>query len=899
MVKSMNRAVLGILILLASIVGVITATPVLADGTTSITITKYDSDGVTVLGQTTIDYTTMESMPVQGDGVTHYMLQGPTFDLNNLWDPSETVNIKDYGACKGTDLKDLCNLVGGMSPGDTVKISAIDGWNYTFDYPNVYTPQPRQGKMVICWWNDGQYVPTWVDGLRLFFFAQTKNSLGQYVFGNQDEHDCFPSNRWYYFDNQYPTTTGLSGYTLSQINIYKAANVTVLSPNGGETAYVGEPLNITWNPSTVTSNVNIYISRNSGTSWTAITPSGGVPASDSSYSWTVTGPASTQARVKIARADAPAIFDTSDADFNISAGTITVYSPNGGEIAYVGESLYINWTSDHVAGNVNIYISRNSGTSWTAITPSGGVDNTGTYSWTVTGPASGTARIKVASVTTTTVFGASANDFNISAGTITVYSPNGGEIAYIGESLYINWTSDHVPSDAMVNIYVSRNSGKSWLAITPRGGVPNSGTYSWTVTGLPSATARIKVASVTTTTVFGASANDFNISAGTITVYSPNGGEIAYIGESLYINWTSDHVPSDAMVNIYVSRNSGKSWLAITPRGGVPNSGTYSWTVTGLPSATARIKVASVTTTTVFGASANDFNISAGTITVYSPNGGEIAYIGEPLYINWISDHVPSNVNIYISRNDGRSWIAITPRGGVPNSGTYSWTPTIPTTILAKVKIARVDISTVFGASANDFNISAGTITVYSPNGGEIAYIGEPLYINWSSDHVPSNVNIYISRNDGRSWIAITPRGGIPNSGTYSWTATTPTSTQAKVKIARADITTVFDASDTDFTISGGNITVTYPNGGETASVGQLLYITWISDHLAGNVNIYISRNSGRSWLAITPRGGVPALDGTYSWTVTGPATGTARIKVASVTTTTVFGTSGADFTIQ
>ena len=53
------------------------------------------------------------SCPIQGDGVTDYYAQGPTFDPTNLLDPNETVNLKDKGALKGTDLADLCTLVGG------------------------------------------------------------------------------------------------------------------------------------------------------------------------------------------------------------------------------------------------------------------------------------------------------------------------------------------------------------------------------------------------------------------------------------------------------------------------------------------------------------------------------------------------------------------------------------------------------------------------------------------------------------------------------------------------------------------------------------------------------------------------------------------------------------------
>ena len=210
-----------IAVILASGVALIPANIVQAAATTSITITKYAADGTTVIQQTIIYYTTMKTtLPVQGDGVTHYFHQGPTFDDNNLWDPSETVNLKDQGAVKGTDLKDLCNLVGGMASGDSVQIKAVDNFSKTLDYANIYAPPARQGKVCVCWYNtDYGEVPTWVDGMELIFMAQTTNAAGQYVFGNQDMHDCLPENRWYLYSGQYPSTNGYTVKYINQINI--------------------------------------------------------------------------------------------------------------------------------------------------------------------------------------------------------------------------------------------------------------------------------------------------------------------------------------------------------------------------------------------------------------------------------------------------------------------------------------------------------------------------------------------------------------------------------------------------------------------------------------------------------------------------------------------------------
>jgi len=107
----------------------------------------------TALDETTVTYQWLEqNLPVYGDGITHYHHQGPVFE-GDKWDKNETLNFKDRGAVKGTNIKDLCDLVGGMSPDDEVMVHAPDGYHVVFGYTNVYVPQPRQGPIVLCWYN--------------------------------------------------------------------------------------------------------------------------------------------------------------------------------------------------------------------------------------------------------------------------------------------------------------------------------------------------------------------------------------------------------------------------------------------------------------------------------------------------------------------------------------------------------------------------------------------------------------------------------------------------------------------------------------------------------------------------------------------------------------------------
>jgi len=202
--------------------------------TTAVHVIKYAADETTVLNETTVTYQWMEAnLPVQGDGKTHYYHQGPVFvdDKIGQWDANETTNFKDHGAVKGTDVKDLCNLVGGMQSGDEVMIKAPDGYHVEFGYENVYDPQPRQGPIVVTWYNGEEnpvgerqgvgYPPEFFTGMRLVFFADTSvNSEGKHVFGNNDMRVVMPADQIHLFDELYPSTNGYTVKWVDEVRVY-------------------------------------------------------------------------------------------------------------------------------------------------------------------------------------------------------------------------------------------------------------------------------------------------------------------------------------------------------------------------------------------------------------------------------------------------------------------------------------------------------------------------------------------------------------------------------------------------------------------------------------------------------------------------------------------------------
>lgn len=242
-----------LLVVLAGMVCVTAAAP-----TTSVRITKLGTDGITVLNETTIDIQWMEShLPVQGDGTTHYYHQGPVFvgDKEGQWDPNETTNFKDRGAVRGTAIRDLCELVGGMAPEDAVVISAVDGYRVDFPYKTIYKPEARQGPVVLCWYNGEEtsvgerqgvgYPPAYYAGMRLVFFADTSiNQNGEHVFGNNDMRAVMPAEKIYLFDDLYPSTSGYTVKWVNEIIIYSGGiggNTTLPSKSAGTVPVPAKP----------------------------------------------------------------------------------------------------------------------------------------------------------------------------------------------------------------------------------------------------------------------------------------------------------------------------------------------------------------------------------------------------------------------------------------------------------------------------------------------------------------------------------------------------------------------------------------------------------------------------------------------------------------------------------
>lgn len=254
-------------------------------------------------------------------------------------------------------------------------------------------------------------------------------------------------------------------------------DITITSPNGGETWNAGTLQEITWTANGGINNVIIEYSQDYGTTWKTVVQT---TPNDGSFNWTVPGIASDECLVRITSNDAytdPIPTDVSDAVFSIvptSSPAITVIAPNGGEQLLVGSLFNITWDAVKSREDVKIEYSVNGGQDWTVITDA--ADNNGNYEWIIPDTPSETCLVRI-SETDGQPVDISDAVFSIVQpvpGEITVIAPNGGESWTVGSLQEINWTAGGINK---VTIECSTDYGATWQVIVQT--TANDGSFDW------------------------------------------------------------------------------------------------------------------------------------------------------------------------------------------------------------------------------------------------------------------------------------------------------------------------------------------------------------------------------------------------------------------------------------
>jgi len=193
----------------------------------TITIEKYGEDG-SIIASETVEWFDIIANPAKfpvigGDNGTQHTFQGLVFEEDGEkigegvgWDLEEKYLIGNYkidNVVKGTAVRDLTDLVGGMGPNDEIKfVCTLDGWTNTLDYSSIYEPHPRLGTVFLAWYADGKVIPEYSQGPRLFFTSDDNK------FSHADMYESINPLYWHYNSGR-ASAPGLSAQMVDLIKI--------------------------------------------------------------------------------------------------------------------------------------------------------------------------------------------------------------------------------------------------------------------------------------------------------------------------------------------------------------------------------------------------------------------------------------------------------------------------------------------------------------------------------------------------------------------------------------------------------------------------------------------------------------------------------------------------------
>jgi len=463
---------------------------------------------------------------------------------------------------------------------------------------------------------------------------------------------------------------------------------------------------------------------------------------------------------------------------------------------------------------------------------------------------------------------------------ITVVTPNGGEVRERGVQTSIQWTSVSFTAPHTVRIELLdtvANTTTLLAAAAPE--TAGAGTFPWTPdNGLTLGKRyKIRVTSNENNTFFDESNDTFSVQAGSIEVVSPNGGEIVIEGEILPIQWNAlDFAapPTTPAVRIELSRDGGGTWEVLFAN--APNTGTAQWVATADPNTgegttDALIRVTATNSGLTFqDDSDGPFEIRLPSkINCTQPFGGTFTP-GQVLTIAWTRQGFVGGVKVELSRNAGATWETLFP--DVDGVNFAQWTVTGPATKLGRVRVSSITEPDVSALSLGVFEVVLQSITVTGPAAGAKALTGINTNITWNSAGLGGGelVNVELSVDGGGVFKEVLA-AGTPNDGHLAAILGTPTP-NALVRVTSVSNPSVFGLSSS-FSISEPTLFLVSPNGGNAWKVGTQEIVQWSGTVVGhGQVTLEVSRNGGATWGPLGNATGVTPNDGAQSVGVNGPA---------------------------
>ncbi len=272
----------------------------------------------------------------------------------------------------------------------------------------------------------------------------------------------------------------------------------------------------------------------------------------------------------------------------LKAQTLTVQSPNGGEVWIYGGTEIASWTGNNLSGIVSVEFSYDGGTNWWY------------FGEVPTGPNGGSATIGVPNTSTTNavlrftdVINPAATDvsdapFTVLIPSITIWEPSAGSYVFTNTLAQVYWTLN-VTGINLLNAEISTDNGQTFTLVGQNINAQLGFTY-LVLSDTPSDSCILKLYNAEDPTEFGMS-DVFTINPLPVyTLTSPAAGDIVNTISPFTITWTVEN-PYSPLCHLFFSDDNGATWEFINNGVSQGNSGSYEWTTPNVNSEECLVRI--------------------------------------------------------------------------------------------------------------------------------------------------------------------------------------------------------------------------------------------------------------------------------------------------------------------
>jgi uncharacterized protein (TIGR02145 family) len=408
--------------------------------------------------------------------------------------------------------------------------------------------------------------------------------------------------------------TTISSTSTDTFTITSNINLTITSPNGGETWKVGETDSIKWT-STNVSSIRIEYTTNSGINWTTLISSD--PASAGKYAWTIPFATSVDCQVRIVDLADTTIYSISANKFTIAnpacPGLSTVvYGGQTYNTVLIGNQCWLK-ENLNIGTHINVIAEQTNNSIIEkycyANNPANCDTYGGLYEWaeavqyqngtTNTSTASPTLYGHIQGICPTGWHIPDTSEFNTLANTV---NHDGNALKAVGQG-------DGSGAGTDLSGFSALFSGTRYSD----GSLGSLGIYGFMISSTEANAENIYYIDLGTDSSYIFLENNSKsygrsvrcIKDGAVSIQSPNGGESWQVGSNHNITWTSSYFTK---TKIEMTTNNGITWstiIASTPA----STGQFTWTIPNLSSSECKIRLTDVADTSIQSTSAETFTI--------------------------------------------------------------------------------------------------------------------------------------------------------------------------------------------------------------------------------------------------------------------------------------------------